>query len=131
MDSDEKFRRTALRRAVDNRLPAVAKTPVSDVHYLVAHACFDCRKSFKVAPRPQQSKCPNCGNPLHWMGRSFKTPAARDREQWAKVQALYLAGFRFFSYRRHDCAPLPLRLAEVDEFIRNNPEHPFRVGNSE
>ena len=33
------------------------------------------------------------------MGRSFKAPPARDAEQWGKVQALYNAGFRFFSYR--------------------------------
>jgi hypothetical protein len=61
------------------------------------------------------------------MGRSFKTPASRDTEQWAKVQALYQAGFRFFSYRSYDCPPLPARLSEVESFIRNNPGHPFRV----
>ncbi len=61
------------------------------------------------------------------MGRSFKAPASRDSEQWAKVEALYAAGFRFSSYRSADGPPLPDRLAEVESFIRNNPAHPLRV----
>jgi len=61
------------------------------------------------------------------MGRSFKAPAAKDTEQWAKVEALYNAGFRFFSYRSFDCPPLPGRLSEVEVFIRNNPKHPMLV----
>ena len=61
------------------------------------------------------------------MGRSFKAPSIRDTEQWAKVQALYNAGFRFSSYRSHACPPLPARLSEVEAFVRDNPEHPFRV----
>jgi hypothetical protein len=128
MKVPEKHRRMALRRDVGNRPPPAPRTPVSGGRYLVAHACFLCRKSFKVASRPQQAKCPNCGGPLHWMGRSFKAPAARDTEQWLKVQALHEAGFRFFSYRSYDCPPLPARLSEVEEFIRSNPGHPFRVG---
>lgn len=62
------------------------------------------------------------------MGRSFKAPAARDIKQWAKVKALYDAGFRFFSYRGFDCLPLPMRLVDVDAFVRDNLEHPLRVG---
>jgi hypothetical protein len=96
--------------------------------YLIAHACFDCRKSFKVAPRPDlAATCPNCGGQLHEMGRSFKAPPAKDTEQWAKVQALYAAGFRFFSYRSAEGPPLPDRLSEVEEFVRNNPAHPLRI----
>ena len=96
--------------------------------YLIAHACFECRKSFKIAPRPNSTAvCPNCGLELHQMGRSFKAPAAKDAEQWAKVQALYSAGFRFFSYRSVDGPPLPARLADVEAFIRENPDHPLRV----
>jgi hypothetical protein len=96
--------------------------------YLIAHACFACRKSFKIAPRGDTSAvCPSCGGPLHLMGRSFKAPPAKDSEQWAKVQALYNAGFRFFSYRSVDGPPLPERLVEVDAFIRDNPAHPLRV----
>lgn len=61
------------------------------------------------------------------MGRSFKAPPAKDVEQWAKVQALYQAGFRFFSYRSKEGPRLPERLADVDDFIRDNPTHPLRV----
>lgn len=96
--------------------------------YLVAHACFRCRKSFKLAPRPEQSApCPHCGGTLHEMGRSFRAPASRDAGQWAKVEALHAAGFRFSSYRSADGPPLPERLADVASFIRDNPAHPLRV----
>jgi len=96
--------------------------------YLIAHACFGCRKSFKVAPRPDfLATCPNCGEQLREMGRSFKAPPVKDTEQWAKVQALYDAGFRFYSYRSVDGPPLPARLSEVKEFIRHNPTHPLRI----
>jgi hypothetical protein len=61
------------------------------------------------------------------MGRSFKAPPAKDVEQWAKVRALYDAGFRFFSYRSADGPPLPAKLADVDAFVRGNPSHPLRV----
>ena len=68
--------------------------------YLIVHAYFDCRKSYKVAPRPDHvAICPGCGGTLHEMGRSFKAPPAKDKEQWAKVESLFAAGFRFFSYR--------------------------------
>ena len=96
--------------------------------YLIAHACFACRKSFKVAPRTDfQSTCPNCGGVIHEMGRSFKAPPAKDAEQWTKVQLLYNAGFRFFSYRSTSGPPLPDRLSEVEAFIQDNPVHPLRV----
>lgn len=96
--------------------------------YLVAHACFDCRKSFKIAPRPDFAAiCPNCGGRIVEMGRSFKAPPAKDTEQWAKVVALYEAGFRFFSYRSTPGPPLPDRLSEVEGFIRDNPAHPLGV----
>ena len=96
--------------------------------YLIAHACFDCRKSFKVAPRPDPvAVCPSCGGTIYEMGRSFKAPPAKDLEQWAKVQALFAAGFRFFSYRSTSGPSLPDRLADVEAFIRDNPAHPIRV----
>jgi len=96
--------------------------------YLIAHACFDCRKSFKVAPRPEsKTNCPSCGGDLHEMGRSFKAPPAKDAEQWTKVQTLHNAGFRFFSYRSTSGPPLPARLSEVEAFIQDNPAHPLRV----
>lgn len=96
--------------------------------YLIAHACFGCRKSFKVAPRPDfLATCPNCGEQLREMGRSFKAPPVKDTEQWAKVQALYDAGFRFYSYRSVVGPPLPARLSEVKEFVRHKPTHPLRI----
>ena len=96
--------------------------------YLIAHACFACRKSFKIAPRIERfAVCPSCSGELCQMGRSFKAPPAKDVEQWAKVQALYNAGFRFLSYRSADGPPLPVRLADVDAFVRDNPSHPLRV----
>ncbi|WP_293389165.1 hypothetical protein [Nevskia sp.] len=52
----------------------------------------------------------------------------KNTEQWAKVQALYAHGFRFFSYRSYPDAPrLPERLREVPLFVAANPAHPFRV----
>ena len=126
MKIDEKSRRMAIRRDVGNRLPPTKAAPMGAA-YLIAHACFTCRKSFKVASREQPAKCPNCAGQLHEMGRSFKAPPARDTEQWAKVHALYNAGFRFFSYRSYECAPLPARLSEVEAFVRDNPDHPLRV----
>ena len=95
--------------------------------YLIAHACFDCRKSWKVR-KDTTGVCPQCGGALHEMGRSFKAPKKSDAEQWEKVRALWSAGFRFWSYRSHpDAEPLPERLREVDDFIRRNPDHPLRV----
>jgi hypothetical protein len=62
------------------------------------------------------------------MGRSFRAPKKSNRDQWKKVELLWKNGFRFFSYRRYpDAEPLPSKLSEVAEFIRRNPEHPFRV----
>lgn len=94
--------------------------------YLIAQACFDCRKSWKV--RVGSPICPQCGGPLREMGRSFKTPKRSDVEQWEKVEALWSAGFRFWSYRSHpDAEPLPERLRDVQDFIRKNPNHPMRL----
>ncbi len=62
------------------------------------------------------------------MGRSFKAPPRSDIEQWRKVEALWAAGFRFFSYRTYpDAEPLPERFKDVASFVQRNPNHPFRV----
>jgi len=73
--------------------------------------------------------CPECMGEVFDMGRSFKVPKKSDHEQWAKVQKLYLAGFRFFSYRSYpDAEPLPGRLRDVEDFILRNPHPPpFKV----
>ncbi|MBK3662943.1 hypothetical protein JJE66_17170 [Bradyrhizobium diazoefficiens] len=45
-----------------------------------------------------------------------------------KVQALWSAGFRFWSYRSYpDAEPLPDRMQDVDDFMRRNPKHPMRI----
>lgn len=95
--------------------------------YLVAHACFECRKSWKRHPETQ-APCPQCGSPLHWMGRSFKAPKHHDREQWCKVEALWGQGFRFNTYGMPaGVEALPERLRDVEGFVRRNPRHPARI----
>jgi hypothetical protein len=129
MRATEKARRMALRRDAGNRHPPAPKAlSGSSAPYLIAHACFVCRKSFKIAPRAQfKAVCPSCRGPIHEMGRTFKAPPSRNLEQWSKVRALYEAGFRFFSYRSVDCPPLPAKLSQVEAFIRDNPDHPLRI----
>jgi hypothetical protein len=63
------------------------------------------------------------------MGRAFKVPKKSDKEQWAKVQALWMAGFRFVNHEgwREGATPYPDRLRDVEDFVRQNPAHPFRV----
>jgi hypothetical protein len=57
--------------------------------YLVAHACFRCRKSFKVASRDGPGPaCPQCAAPMVWMGRAFAAPPTRNKAQWRKLEAL-------------------------------------------
>ena len=91
------------------------------------HACFACRKSWKLAER-SNAKCPECGQPLHWMGRAFKAPRKADKGQWNKVSSLWSAGYRFINHEGwREVAPYPERLTEVEAFIRDYPDHPFRV----
>ena len=62
------------------------------------------------------------------MGRGFKVPRKSDDEQWAKVRALWNAGFRFINHTGwREVEPFPERLREVKDFIRSNPDHPFRL----
>jgi len=65
------------------------------------------------------------------MGRAFKVPRKADSEQWGKVHALWVAGYRFFNSPtlKGAAEPFPERLRDVDDFVRRNPEHPFRVKN--
>lgn len=97
--------------------------------YLVAYGCFGCRKSFKRRPSdPAETlSCPQCGGPSYNMGRGFKAPRKGEAEQWKKVQKLYEAGYRFHVNTRRDIPPYPGRLRDVDDFIRDNPNHPFRI----
>ena len=62
------------------------------------------------------------------MGRAFKAPRKADKKQWLKVRALWMAGYRFINHTGwRDAEQYPDRLPDVDDFIRRNPEHPFRV----
>lgn len=115
-----KSERMELRRAIGNR--EVPGPHVPPYHrgpdYLVAHACFDCRKSWKIELREDhQAVCPECGGVLHEMGRNFKAPKKRDDEQWKKVRALWSAGVRFWGYNVGE--PPPQRLSEVEDYLRS------------
>lgn len=119
-----------LRRSLGNRdAPAPYVPPYHrGADCLWPHACFDCRKSWKMAEE-SSAKCPECGGDLRWMGRAFKVPKKADGEQWAKVAALWQAGFRFFNSPtlRGTYDPFPERLREVEAFVRRNPDHPLRI----
>lgn len=117
------------RRAIGNR--EVPDPYVPPYHrgpdYLIAHACFECRKSWK-RPGEREHFCPECHGPLAMMGRTFRTPSNRKQDQWEKVRRLWEAGFRFWSYRSFpDAEPYPDELREVDSFIRRNCDHPMKI----
>jgi len=61
------------------------------------------------------------------MGRAFKAPAKTNIKQWEKVEALWNAGFRFWSIWSTEVEPLPDKLKDVKDFIRRNPNHPARL----
>jgi hypothetical protein len=122
----EKARKTAVRRAIGNRRDPQPVVLPRGPEYLIAHACFECRKSWKVRA-DTGAVCPQCAAPLHEMGRAFKAPKKPDVEQWQKVEALWRAGFRFWSIWSTEVEPLPDGLRDVDDFIRRNPDHPARL----
>lgn len=127
--NQEKSRRMSLRREIGSR--QIPEYPARQSHgpeYLGAYACFTCRKAWKMSPMKGGHICPECAAEVVEMGRSFKTPKKTDHDQWDKVEALWHAGFRFFSYRSYpDAEPLPERLRDVDDFIARNQDHPFRI----
>ncbi|MGG7565442.1 hypothetical protein ACQ5SO_04655 [Rhodovulum sp. DZ06] len=87
-----------------------------------AHACFACRTSWK-RPATGRERCPRCRAPLADMGAAFKAPRRRDRAQWDKVRALWLAGFRFEANR----GPLPATKAELPEALAGARMHPANL----
>ena len=124
-----KSERMDLRRQIGNRkvkAPVLRHAPART--YVVAHACFACRKSFKLPLLDGTThRCPQCAGILFEMGRSFKAPSAIDREQWDKVQGLYALGFRFWSYGRGQPPKLPGRLKDIPLFVAAHPNHPSRT----
>ena len=127
--SPSKTERMELRRTTGSRaLPVMAPAPYHrGALCLWPHACFNCRKSWKL-PDEATGKCPECSGALHSMGRAFKVPKKSDNEQWDKVRARWLAGFRFVNHTRwRDLDPFPGHLRDVEEFVRRNPRHPFRI----
>ena len=119
-----------LRRDVGNRkICSAPALPFSSRSYLTAHACFSCRKSFKLS-YGEGHVCPECSKAIYLMGRAFKAPKQRNDEQWRKVQKLYALGFRFNRYGG-DYLSLPERLKEVDRFVEENPEHKLRTAETD
>ncbi|UAB78440.1 hypothetical protein INR77_01475 [Erythrobacter sp. SCSIO 43205] len=128
-DAPSKAERMEIRKAIGNRsVPGPYNPPYHrGADYLTAHACFDCRSSWKMH-EDSNGVCPNCGGSANFMGRAFKAPKKSNSEQWKKVERLWRAGFRFFPNTGwRDVEPYPERLREVEGFIRQNPKHPFRV----
>lgn len=84
--------------------------------YLAAHACFDCRKSFKRKPDIRQlvKLCPDCGGPAVNLGRKFKPPAKDKVSEWEVVRFLYESGFPFHSVGE----PYPRTMSEAKDFVQ-------------
>ena len=125
MANEKKNRRMELRREIGSRKVKEMPLPSPRTAYLAAHACFNCRKSFKLSCE-KSHVCPECGETAYLMGRAFKTPKRSDDEQWRKVQKLYTLGFRFHRYGG-DYPPLPERFREVDRFVKEFANHELRV----
>jgi len=96
---------------------------------LVSFACFACRKSFKKPfVLDRQYKCPQCAQEMADMGRAFKAPRKTETRQWEKVKRLWSAGYRFQpNTRRQDVPAFPNKLRDLENWIRQNPRHPFRL----
>jgi hypothetical protein len=53
-------------------------------------ACFHCRKAFaQDFNRETQPVCPDCGQPMKYMGIRFKAPRRDDKKAWLKIRKLY------------------------------------------
>lgn len=69
------------RDSADSAVPkAWRRLTIHGHDYLVAHACFECKKSWKVSLDTNGRICPQCGGHLCEMGRSFEAPKAKDSE---------------------------------------------------
>lgn len=123
----QKLKDLGIRQVGASLSPNRPEGQLKGADYLIAHACFSCRVSFKRAPSGNVPPlCPICARPSAEMGRSFKAPRKHDAKQWKKVQLLWEAGYRFPT-NGFKSAGYPKRLADVEAFIRANPRHPFRL----
>jgi hypothetical protein len=121
-----KAERMEARRAVGQRPPKPPPKPTRRAPYLVAHACFWCRRSNKRVPRETPLECSRCGGKVYEMGRTFRAPPADDVEHWLTLQLLYAHGYRFTGV--HRSAPrLPVRVRDLSAFLDANPNHPLHV----
>lgn len=59
------------------------------------------------------------------MGRAFKTPKRNNIEQWKKVEKLQLARYGF-PMTSTKALEYPEKLRDVESFIVEHPNHPFR-----
>lgn len=127
----EKQRRMELRKGIGNRIITPPNPPPyhRGAPYLVPHACFSCRKSFRLSVDSGDAEkvCPECSGTLYEMGRNFRAPKKSDAQQWKKVKRLYEAGFRFIGSGAHDVPRLPEKLSDVESFLEENPRHPLKV----
>ena len=127
VDRKEKRRRMSIRKDVGNRpLSEASKRDtgalpkIKGPDYLNAHACFECRKSFKYSIyRDKHPVCPQCKERLCEMGRAFRAPKKSEVSQWKKVKKLWDAGYRFHSHTSKRIE-YPKTLKEVDAFIKAN-----------
>ena len=129
----DKTQRMEIRRKIGSRAlpdPAGPQPHPKGPRYLVAHACFPCRLSFKRASRTDGTtpSCPTCSQPLSEMGRGFKAPPRRNLDKWKTVELLYLAGFRFPSTARREIPALPVKSRDIADFLAANQTHPYRTG---
>jgi rRNA maturation protein Nop10 len=114
------------------------------MEYTLQHSCFKCRKSYKkLVPGKEQGisrdsylyneksqidfNCPECGEKLYPMGKSFSAPKKNKIEQWEVVEKLYRNGFRFIGSGFHSGDPLPTKMSELDSFLKENQNHPLRI----
>lgn len=91
------------------------------------YACFTCRKSFKQPgtseseslPSRRAFLCPQCRRPMADIGSDFKAPRRRDRDQWAKVEALYAFGYLFRPRCCKGPGTRPRDMRELREVLRS------------
>lgn len=85
--------------------------PYPGAFYKDHFACFSCRKMVrKLSPysvRRAEGKaspasgllCPECGAPLHNMGKAFRPPRQSAVKQWRRIECEYRQGWRWANGR--------------------------------